>query len=123
MLWELNKVIGTKIITIPSSQVYKIAKRNLLLILGTFIAIFAVTTILVSLWLKQYIIRPINRITRVAEAVSLGDMDANFEKNSNDEIGRLGESFGRMKESFNICMTKLIKKSHCSSDESTNSYS
>ncbi len=115
--WEFNKVIGAKIIYIPAYQVYKIAKRNFILMLGIFTAIFAVTIFSVNLWLKQYIVRPLNRITQVAEAVSFGDMDANFEKQSNDEVGRLANAFMRMKTSLVIAINRLVKKSDRSSDE------
>lgn len=109
--WELNKIIGTKIIYIPADQVYETANRNFILILGIFIAIFAVAILLVNLWLKQYVVRPLNRMTQVAEAVSLGDMDADFEKQSNDEVGRLADAFTRMKTSLVIAMRRLVKKS------------
>lgn len=116
--WELNKVIGAKIIYVPADQVYKTANRNFILILGVFIAIFAVAILLANLWLKQYVVRPLNRITKVAEAVSLGDMDANFEKQSNDEVGRLADAFTRMKTSLEIAIKRLTKRSDRSPNES-----
>lgn len=116
--WKLNKIIGTKIIYVPAKEVYKIARRNFILILGIFTAIFTVAIFLANLWLKQYVVRPLNRITQVAEAVSLGDMDADFEKQSNDEIGRLADTFTRMKTSLVIAMRRLAKKSDRSPDES-----
>jgi methyl-accepting chemotaxis protein len=108
--WELNKIIGTKIIYVPADNVYKIANENLILILGVFIAIFALTILLATLWLKQYVVQPLNRITQVAEAVSLGDMDVEFKKHSNDEIGRLADAFTRMKTSLEITLKRLVKK-------------
>jgi methyl-accepting chemotaxis protein len=96
--WELNKVIGAKIIYIPAEQVYKITNEHFILILVIFTTIFAVTIFLVTRWLKQYVVQPLNRITKVAEAVSLGDMDAEFEKRSNDEIGHLADALTRMKK-------------------------
>ncbi|MFM8003838.1 MAG: DUF3365 domain-containing protein, partial [Dolichospermum sp.] len=95
--WELDKVIGTKIIYVPADKIDKINKQNFLIILGIFMAIFAISISLVNLWLKQHIVRPLNQITQVAEAVSLGDMDANFENEYKDEIGRLADAFRRVK--------------------------
>ena len=114
----MNKVIGTKIVYVPAAQVYKTANQNFLLILGIFIAIFAVVILLVNLWLKQYVVRPLKRITQVAEAVSLGDMGADFEKQSDDEVGRLADAFTRMKTSLEIAIKRLVKKSDRSPDES-----
>lgn len=116
--WELNKVIGAKIVYVPADKVYATANRNFVLILGVFIAIFAIAILLANLWLKQYVVRPLNRITKVAEAVSLGDMDANFEKQSNDEVGRLADAFTRMKTSLEIAIRRLTKRSDRSLDES-----
>lgn len=108
--WELNKIIGTKIIYVPADEIYKITNRNFLIIIGTFASIFAVTIILATLWLKQYVVQPLNRITQVAEAVSLGDMDVEFKKYSNDEIGRLTDAFMRMKTSLEIAVKRLTKR-------------
>ncbi|GCL44221.1 c-type heme family protein [Dolichospermum planctonicum] len=104
--WELDKVIGTKIIYVPADKVDKIAKQNFLIILGTFMAIFAISISLVNLWLKQHIVRPLNQITQVAEAVSLGDMDANFENEYKDEIGRLADAFRRVKTTLEIAIKR-----------------
>lgn len=104
--WELDKVIGTKIIYVPADKIDKIAKQNFLIILGTFMAIFAISILLVNLWLKQHIVRPLNQITQVAEAVSLGDMDASFENKSKDEIGRLADAFRRVKTTLEIAIKK-----------------
>ncbi|MEY3403279.1 MAG: hypothetical protein AN487_14595 [Anabaena sp. CRKS33] len=104
--WELDKVIGTKIIYVPADKIDKIAKQNFLIILGTFMAIFAISILLVNLWLKQHIVRPLNQITQVAEAVSLGDMDASFENKSKDEIGRLADAFRRVKTTLEIAIKR-----------------
>ncbi|MFO5437816.1 MAG: DUF3365 domain-containing protein, partial [Dolichospermum sp.] len=104
--WELDKVIGTKIIYVPADKIDKIAKQNFLIILGTFMAIFAISILLVNLWLKQHIVRPLTHITQVAESVCLGDMDANFENESKDEIGRLADAFRRVKTTLEIAIKR-----------------
>lgn len=114
--WELNKVIGTKIIYVPADQVYQNAKQFFLVVIGVFTGIFAIAIFLVNLWLKQYVVRPINRITKVAEAVSLGGMDANFDKQYNDEVGRLVDAFTRMKTSLEIAIKRLNNKGNRSSE-------
>ncbi len=117
--WELNKIIGTKIIYVPADEIYKITNKNFIIIFGIFTAIFAVTIFLATLWLKQYVVQPLNRITQVAEAVSLGDMDVEFKKYSNDEIGRLADAFTRMKTSLEITLKRLVKKRDRNDDESS----
>jgi HAMP domain-containing protein len=108
--WPLNTVIGTKVVYIPATKVYKVANRNFAIMLSIFIGVFIVVLFLTNLWLKKYVILPINRMTKVAEAVSLGDLEASFEKRADDEIGRLAEAFTRLKESFVIAMRRLTQK-------------
>lgn len=115
--WELNKVIGAKIIYIPTKKIYKITDQLFIIVLVIFTAIFAATIFLATLWLKKYIVQPLNRMTKVAEAVSLGDMEAKFEKHSNDEIGHLADAFTRLKTSLQIAITKLVEKSAHRHDE------
>jgi methyl-accepting chemotaxis protein len=119
--WELNKVIGAKIVYVPTDEVYKAANEKFIPILAIFIVIFALAILLANLWLKQYVVRPLNRITQAVEAVSLGNMAADFESQSNDneEFRRLTEAFMRMKTSLEIAMRRLVKKSNRSPDESS----
>jgi HAMP domain-containing protein len=46
-------------------------------------------------------------MAKVAEEVSTGYMDAEFEQMSNDEIGNLAEAFKRMKLSLAMAMNRL----------------
>jgi HAMP domain-containing protein len=105
--WKLNEVIGTQVVSVPASQVFQNARQSFVLVMGIVVTIFALTIFLANLWLKRYIVRPIKQIVRVAEAVSTGDMDAEFEKVSNDEVGNLVEAFTRMKLSLAMAITRF----------------
>lgn len=105
--WKLNEVIGTQVVSVPASQVFQSARQSFVLVMGIVVTIFALTIFLANLWLKRYIVRPIKQIVRVAEAVSTGDMDAEFEKVSNDEVGNLVEAFTRMKLSLAMAITRF----------------
>lgn len=105
--WKLNEVLGTQIVSVPASQILQKARQSFVVVMGIVAMVFAVTILMANLWLKQYIIRPIKKIVLVAEAVSTGDMNANFEKTSNDEVGSLVEAFTRMKLSFAMAIKKF----------------
>jgi methyl-accepting chemotaxis protein len=105
--WQLNEVLGTQIVSVPASQVFQNARQSFVLVMGIVVIIFTLTILLANLWLKRYIVRPIKQIVRVAEAVSTGDMDAEFEKVSNDEVGNLVEAFTRMKLSLAMAITRF----------------
>jgi methyl-accepting chemotaxis protein len=107
MGWKLNQINGTQIVSIPTSEVLQKAKQSFLLIMGIVTLVFAIATYMANYWLKRYVVRPIKRVVRVAEAVSTGDMDADFEKVSNDEVGSLVEAFTRMKLSLVMAIRRL----------------
>jgi HAMP domain-containing protein len=75
--------------------------------MGIVSLMFIVTILLVNYLLNRNVIRPLNRMARVAEEVSTGYMDAEFEQMSNDEIGNLAEAFKRMKLSLAMAMNRL----------------
>lgn len=105
--WKLNEIIGTQIISVPAAQVLQKARQSFILIMGIVSLVFAIAIFLVNLWLKRYVVRPLRRLAQVAEAVSTGDMEAEFEPMSNDEVGKLGEAFGRMKMSLVMAMKRF----------------
>ena len=83
------------------------ARQSLVLILGIFIIAFAIATILVNLWLKRFVVKPLNRMAQVAEAVSMGDTAAEFTQDSKDEVGKLSDAFNRMRLSLQMAMQRL----------------
>ncbi len=83
--WKLNEVIGAQIISVPANTVLQNAQKSFLLLIGVFLLIFAATILVVNFWLKRYVVRPLNRMAKVAEAVSMGDTAAEFESTSNDD--------------------------------------
>ncbi|MBD2059398.1 DUF3365 domain-containing protein [Oculatella sp. FACHB-28] len=107
--WELDVPIGAQVMSVPASQVFKSARQSFVLIMGTVAGVFAIAILMVNLWLKQYVVRPLRQISTAAEAISMGDMDADFEYQSNDEVGSLAEAFRRMKMSLAIAMKRLDK--------------
>ncbi|MGJ3249324.1 MAG: c-type heme family protein [Elainellaceae cyanobacterium] len=105
--WELNEIVGAQMISVPASQVRQNARQSFVLIMGIVMLTFAAAIFMVNLWLKRFVIRPLKRMAMTAEAVSTGDMDADFEYVSNDEVGTLAEAFRRMKMSLMMAMKRL----------------
>lgn len=105
--WKLNEILGTQIVSVPASQIFQKARESFVIVMGIVAIVFAITILMANLLLKRYIIRPIKKIVVVAEAVSTGDMNADFEKTSNDEVGSLVEAFTRMKLSLAMAIKKF----------------
>ena len=74
---------------------------------GVIGIIFTAIIIIINQLLKKTVLQPIKRIALVAEQVSIGDMNADFGKQSKDEIGNLAEAFNRMKYSLEIAINML----------------
>ena len=107
MNWKLNQINGIQIVSVPTSEVFKKAKQSFVVIMGIVTMAFTIAIYMANFWLLRYVVRPIKRVVRVAEAVSTGDMDADFEKVSNDEVGSLVEAFTRMKLSLVMAIRRL----------------
>jgi HAMP domain-containing protein len=105
--WNLDEIIGAQVISVPAEKVLKSARQSLVLILGIFVLAFSVATLLVNLWLKRYVVRPLNRMAQAAEAASMGDPGAEFVVNSKDEVAKLAEAFNRMQMSLQMAMQRL----------------
>ena len=105
--WKLNEIIGAQVISVPASTVIEKANQYSFLIVGIVSIVFVGILFLVNLLLNRQIVIPLKRITRVAEEVSTGHMEVDFEQLSNDEIGNLAKAFKRMKLSLEMAMRRL----------------
>ncbi|MFQ4145106.1 DUF3365 domain-containing protein [Chlorogloeopsis sp. ULAP02] len=109
--WKLGEIVGAQVITVPATRVIQKANQSSILIVGLVSAVFAIVIFLVNVFLNRQVVRPLKRITRLAEEVSTGHMDVEFEQLSNDEIGNLAKAFKRMKLSLEMAMRRL-KRPH-----------
>ncbi len=91
----------------------QIARQSFIKVTSIIVAIFVITIFIVNWWLNRYIVRPLNRMSQTAEAVSQGNIEAEFEENSqdevsrHDEVGRLAKAFTLMQISLKISINKL----------------
>jgi HAMP domain-containing protein len=108
--WKLNDIVATQIIAVPAGEVINNAWRSLLLVMAILTAVFIALALLINTLLRRSVIRPIRRISNAAEAVSMGQMDMEFEQDTQDEIGALAAAFNRMKSSLEISMNLLNKR-------------
>lgn len=109
--WQLHEIVAAQIISLPASKVIEKAHQSSFLILIVVAVVFITVVFLVNMFLNRQVVRPLKRITRIAEEVSTGHMDVDFEQISNDEIGNLVQAFKRMKLSLEMAM-KRIKRTH-----------
>ena len=108
--WELNQIVASQIIYVPADEVLKSVRRSFVSTLGILAATFILIIFALNFLLKRFVIRRIQKIARTAQAISHGDMKADFQEDSKDEIGVLVMAFNRMKYSVEVAMKLLDKK-------------
>jgi len=70
--------------------------------------VFLLIGLALNLMLWRMVIHPVSRLSKLADEVSLGNMEApEFTTKSRDEIGVLAESFNRMRKSLVQAMRML----------------
>ena len=106
--WKLNEVVGAQIVSVPMRVALDRANQLFVLYLGGLTAVFAVTMLLLNVSLHFAIVRPIRRMSAIANDVSLGNAAApEFETRGSDEIATLAQSFNRMRRSLENAMRML----------------
>jgi PAS domain S-box-containing protein len=108
--WKLNQVIAAQIVYVPAAQVFRQGRQNTQLVVGLFVAVFAVVILLINLLLRRTVIRPLTHLATATDAISTGQEELQkFEDTKggrelrktgrrDDEIGRLADTFGFMFE-------------------------
>jgi HAMP domain-containing protein len=71
------------------------------------IALLLLFVILISFIVARGFTAPINRLTQVADRISLGELDAKIEVDRRDEIGELAEAIARMQASLQAAIERL----------------
>lgn len=108
--WELNEIVGAKIIYVPASTVFSAARRSQLLVIGIMSSFFLVGIVLLNLFVKSAVIKPLKRMAQWSKQVSTGNTTVEFKHQSNDEIGLLAASLNRLKTSLEMAMNMLNQK-------------
>lgn len=109
--WKHNEIVGTQLVSVPFTLPAELAKKtfhNFLLSLSLiFLALFIVLNILI----RTLVLRPVAKMTNMAEDLSKGDTQiGELAISGNDEIAKLAVSFNRMRRSV-IKIVQLLKKS------------
>jgi HAMP domain-containing protein len=112
--WVKGDVMGAIKVTLPMGTDLEDARsgafRIVLLVLGAFAIVALLQTLLQWLFVSRPLIRNLNALERAAERISQGEVDQPIKIESNDEVGRLGQSFERMRTSLATLLDEADKK-------------
>ena len=99
--WKLNDILTAQIVSAPMQLPVKRAKTALAGFLTSLAVVFVVIFLALNAMLILLVIRPVNKLAKVANEVSLGNLEApDFHPTSKDEIAGLADSFSRMRKSL-----------------------
>jgi HAMP domain-containing protein len=106
--WKLNEVIGAQVVSVPMALPLSRAETTFRVFMTSLVGIFVAIGVVLNLMLWALVIRPVTRLSGLADRVSLGEIGApEFNMRSRDEIGLLAGSFTRMRRSLEQAMNML----------------
>jgi protein-histidine pros-kinase len=106
--WNLNEVVGAQVISVPLALPLQRAEKSFNVFIGSLIGVFVVVGIMLNLMIWLVVVRPVTRLSQLADRVSQGDLEApDFPAGGGDEIGVLAQSFSRMRTSVVQAMKLL----------------
>jgi len=106
--WQLGEVIGAQMVSVPMAVPMERAHQAWTVFMGLLTAVFVAVALVLNAMLWWLVIRPVTRLSRIANRVSLGELRApTFSASGNDEIGTLAQSFTRMRRSLVQAMAML----------------
>jgi protein-histidine pros-kinase len=99
--WKPGEIIGAQIVSVPMADSAVRASHIRSLFIFPFLAFMALLFISVNVLLSLVVVRPIERMAKTAEAISLGEINTpEYRYGGSDQIGRLAASFNRMHRSL-----------------------
>ncbi len=104
--WKLNEIIGAQIVSVPLALPLRMASEAHGAMLASLVGVFVLILVLLNVMLWFSIIRPIRRLSQMADEVSTGNLDVpevRFKRH--DEVAVLAGSFNRMR----ISLVKALK--------------
>lgn len=108
--WKLNEIIGAQVVSVPMAVAEAKARRAFITFMISLLSVFAVLYIVLNVMLNRMVLKPIVRMSKAAEAISIGDFEVpEFAGGRKDEIGRLATSFNRMRRSLEQALGMIDK--------------
>ena len=86
------------------------AQSSVLLVMIGFTLIAALIGVGLAVGITRSVTVPVGQLVKVADQISLGDLDAAMEVHSRDEIGELADSMERMRISMKAAIERLKKQ-------------
>jgi HAMP domain-containing protein len=106
--WQKNEIIGAQIVSVPEALPVRMADQAFRSFVWSVGAVFLACLVLLDIALLFMVVRPLVRLSAMADQISLGKFDVpEIPVRGNDEIATLSASFTRMRRSLERAMKLL----------------
>jgi protein-histidine pros-kinase len=106
--WQPNEIVGAQIVSVPMAVPVGMARRAFQTLAIELAAVFLATLLLLDVVLLFTVVRPLRRLSNMAEQISVGQTDLpELPAGGKDEIAILAGSFNRMRRSLDRAMKML----------------
>jgi methyl-accepting chemotaxis protein len=107
--YKVGDIVGGRFIYVSMDKADAITLKKLAMFGGGLSLLFLIAMLVIDRTVINTIVKPIEEIVAVAEEISRGKMDREFEVKGNDEIKLLADAFNRMRVSLAKAMDILRK--------------
>jgi HAMP domain-containing protein len=106
--WQLNETVGAQIVSVPMSVPVEMADKAFRTLVIYLAAVFVASLILLDVVLLFAVVRPLRKLSTMADQISVGQMDIpELPIRGRDEIAVLAGSFNRMRHSLDRALKML----------------
>ena len=106
--WQPNEIIGAQIVSVPMALPLKMADQAFQSLIIYLVAVFLASLLLLDLALLFTVVRPLRKLSTMADQISTGQMDMpELPAQGKDEIAVLAGSFNRMRRSLERALKML----------------
>jgi len=106
--WNLNDTVGAQVVSVPTEVPLARARAAFTTFMASLAGVLLVIGLLLNLAIWWMFIRPVMKLSNLADRVSLGELEASdIRIGGRDEIHTLAESIARMRKSMSEAMKML----------------
>jgi HAMP domain-containing protein len=106
--WQPNEIIGAHIVSVPMAVPEKMANQAFQTLAIYLAGVFVASLVLLDVVLLFTVVRPLRRLSTMADQISVGQMDVpELPVTGKDEIAVLAGSFNRMRRSLDRALKML----------------
>lgn len=106
--WKFHETVGAQVVSVPTQVAFARAQKAFVTFMGSLMAVLLIIGLILNILLWRMFIRPVSRISSLADRISLGELEApDIEIRGRDEIHTLAESLARLRKSLAQAMQML----------------